>query len=253
MQVLFVDDDQVVTQSVQLVLQEKGYTCQTADLGADAIKLATKNQYDVIVLDIGLPDMDGFHVIRRLKMDGVKTPLLLQSGIAGKDLPAEAVALGVTDFLAKPFSVNELISRMEAVIAGSDQGPAQSAEPEPQAESPPSTGAAEQPSAKVAPSPPPALGPAAGREVPVAQAPEPEGANRRRGERTNVFEAALITDQGPPIPCAILNMSETGAAVRLSVPDQSCPTLFTLRPLEGPPRRCEVRWRRDDQIGVEFV
>lgn len=243
MQVLFVDDDQVVTQSVQLVLQEKGYMCQTADLGADAIKLAAKNQYDVIVLDIGLPDMDGFHVIRRLKMDGIKTPLLLQSGIAGQDLPAEAAALGVTDFLAKPFSVSELISRMESVIARSDRGPAQSDEPEPQAESMPPTSSAEQPSATVEPSPLPAPDPAA----------KPEGANRRRSERNPVFEGALITDQGPPIPCAILNMSETGAAVRLSVAEQPCPTRFTLQPLDGQPRRCEVRWRRDDQIGVEFV
>ncbi len=253
MQVLFVDDDEVVTQSVQMVLQEKGHVCQTADLGADALKLAAKNQYDVIVLDIGLPDMDGFHVIRRLKMDGIKTPLLLQSGIAGQDLPAEAAALGVTDFLAKPFSVNELITRMESVIARSHQGPAQSGEPEPQAASMPSTSPADQSSPMDKPSRAPAAAPAADRENPADPASEEEGTNRRRSERTPVFEAALITDQGPPIPCAIVNMSEIGAAIRISVPDQSCPTRFTLQPLDGLPRRCEVRWRRDDQIGVEFI
>lgn len=249
MQVLFVDDDEVVTQSVQMVLQEKGYVCQTADLGADAIKLATKTQYDVIVLDIGLPDMDGFHVIRRLKMEGIKTPLLLQSGIAGKDLPAEAAALGVTDFLAKPFSVNELITRMESVIARSDQGPDENTEPAPQAASMPPAVDADHPSAPARPSPPTDSDAGAS----AAQPAVPEDANRRRSDRTPVFEAALITDQGPPIPCAILNMSETGAAIRLSVSDQSCPTRFTLQPLDGLPRRCEVRWRRDDLVGVEFI
>jgi hypothetical protein len=96
-------------------------------------------------------------------------------------------------------------------------------------------------------------GPAADRHFDGAEASEPKGSDRRRAEREPVFEAALITDQGPPIPCAILNMSETGAAVRLSVPDQSCPTRFTLKPLNGDPRRCEVRWRRDDQVGIEFI
>lgn len=253
MQVLFVDDDEVVTQSVQMVLQEKGHMCQTADLGADAIKLASKNQYDVIVLDIGLPDMDGFHVIRRLKMDGIKTPLLLQSGIAGQDLPAEAAALGVTDFLAKPFSVNELITRMESVVTQSDHGPAESPDPEPEATAAPPVASAEEPPAPPEPAPPPLPDPAPAQTVSESDTPVSGGTNRRRNERTPVFEAALITDQGPPIPCAILNMSETGAAVRLSVPDQSCPTLFTLQPLDGQPRRCEVRWRRDDQIGVEFI
>lgn len=247
MHVLFVEDDEVVSQSVQLVLQERGHQCEIVDLGRDAIKRAKDNNYDVIVLDIGLPDMDGYHVIRRLKMDGIKTPVLLQSGLAGQDLPSEAADLGITEYLAKPFSVNELIARMESVIAGTqDNGPDPEAEPEAAAEADPGPLAEPGP---ISPMPPAASSPAktAGRSL------DADDDDRRRHLRASVYEAALITEQGPPIPCAIVNLSETGAAIRLSVPDQSCPTLFTLRPLEGPERRCEVRWRREDQIGVEFI
>lgn len=245
MHVLFVDDDKVVSQSVQLVLQQRGYDCETVDLGQDAIALAKDNAYDVIVLDIGLPDMDGYHVIRRLKMDGIKTPVLLQSGLAGQDLPSEAAALGITEYLAKPFSVNELIARMESVIANTVDE-----EPEPARESagepPPQAPAEAQPLA--APEPAPAQ-----RETPEKPVPSDDHDDRRRSARESIYEAALITEQGPPIPCAIINLSQTGAAIRLSIPDQPCPTLFTLRPLDGPERRCEVRWRREDQIGVEFI
>jgi len=60
-------------------------------------------------------------------------------------------------------------------------------------------------------------------------------------------------DGDEPIPCVILDISGGGAALRLTEPDQQCPTLFTLEPLEGAPRHCEVRWRRGDTLGVEFV
>jgi DNA-binding response OmpR family regulator len=234
MQVLFVDDDEVVSQSVKAVLGEKGHVCETADLGASAIALAKDNEYDVIVLDVGLPDMDGYHVIRRLKMEGIKTPVVLQSGLAGEEQSPEGPSLGITQFLTKPFSVSELIERIELVVGQTGAGqpapsPAPAAEPAPR------------------PAPPP---------EPQAQAPRQpaaDGAERRRAPRVAAFEAALITDEGELVPCAIVNISETGAALRVSLPEQKCPTLFTLRPLDGPERRCEVRWRREDQIGVEFT
>ena len=54
------------------------------------------------------------------------------------------------------------------------------------------------------------------------------------------------------IPCVILDISERGGALRITDPDQPCPTLFTLKPLDGPERLCEVRWRRGDRIGIEL-
>ncbi len=284
MHVLFVEDDEVVAQSVEAVLRKKGHSCQIAELGADAIALAKVNGYDIIVLDVGLPDMDGFHVIRRLKIEGVDTPVLLQSGLAGLDI-AEGAVLGVNEFLAKPFSVSELIERMEAIASpGSEGEPA--ADPEPVAEAHPVPGPGSEaqsvpgPDAEAGPEPDIELGPEPETDIEICLEPEPDieespeptdespltsgdepllthlpvkqSDERRRHPRAQMFGGALIMDRDIPIPCVILNMSEGGAALRLSDPDLECPTLFTLRPLEGPERRCEVRWRKGDHIGVEF-
>ena len=89
---------------------------------------------------------------------------------------------------------------------------------------------------------------------PPRSAPIPAAGNveRRQVARAKVYQAALILDGDRQIPCVILDRSEKGGALRITDPDQPCPTLFTLKPLDGPECRCEVRWRRGDRIGVEF-
>ncbi len=119
MNILFVEDDDGIAKTVEAALRSRGYTCDVAHLGEQAIALAKRNDYDILVLDFGLPDMDGFHVIRRMKLEGINTPVLLQSGLAGLDLSSKGAELGVNEFLPKPFSVNELIERISAVIARS--------------------------------------------------------------------------------------------------------------------------------------
>lgn len=308
MHVLFVDDDELVSQSVEEALRRAGHSCEIAELGSEAIALAKANTYDIVVLDIGLPDMDGYHVIRRLKLEGIRVPILLQSGLSDPDLVAEGAELGVEDFLPKPFSIKELISHMESVVVRSGDGttdprlrseaaseptpaPPSSPEPRPAPGSPADAGPAAatgpepapaaaqvaglQPADPAVTSPGPEVGPGPAPEVgrapnggadqePAPQAaaasnqepmpPAPSGAERRVHERVPTFGAALIKDNsGVPVPCAILNQSEGGAALRLSDEDQACPTRFSLEPFDGPARRCEVRWRRGDQIGVEFI
>ncbi len=118
MRILFVDDDAMLAQGVEMALREQGHTCELAELGKQAVMMSKRNSYDIVVLDVGLPDIDGCHVARLLKMDGVDTPVLLHSGLADPSLPEEAQELGVNGFLAKPFSIGELIEHMEAVLAG---------------------------------------------------------------------------------------------------------------------------------------
>jgi DNA-binding response OmpR family regulator len=227
MHVLFVDDDHALSQSVAMAFRNRGHTCQIAELGEQAVKL--DGAYDIIVLDVALPDIDGFEVIQLLKWEGVKIPVLLESGLSGRDLEAEAAVLGVDEFIAKPFNMDELIARMERVIARSDR-----------------TSAARAPESGGDP-------PAGSSELRSASVPTMGGAEQREHERTAMFGAALITDGDSHIPCVILDVSAGGAALRLTEPGQQCPTLFDLEPLDGPARRCEVRWRRGDTLGVEFT
>ncbi len=226
MNILFVDDDEVMAQSVEMALRANGHVCEIAGLGERAVALCKSNEYDIAVLDVGLPDIDGYHVVRRLKTEGVKTPVLLQTGLNDPDLPANAASLGVEDFLTKPFSIAELLERMEQVLArdGIDDSAC-----EPQASE---------------------------SVIPAARAdgevPETGRAERRRHERKAVVEAAVITDQESHIACVILNLSESGAGIRLSDAELDCPETFTLQPLDGEARRCTQRWRKDAMVGVKF-
>ena len=145
----------------------------------------------------------------------------------------QGAVLGVDEFIAKPFNIDELIARMETIVARAGS--------------------------KAAARPPePALveGEDAWSEAEEDHSDQERGWNgvdRRRHERTAMFGAALIMMGDEPIPCVILDISGGGAALRLTEQDQQCPTLFTLEPLDGAPRHCEVRWRRGDTLGVEFV
>jgi CheY-like chemotaxis protein len=240
MHVLLVEDDEVLTPIVERAIREAGHTCDTADQGGEAVALAKANRYDVMVLDADLRDMEGCQVVRLLKVEGIDLPVVMQSDVMDLNLPFVASSLGVKKFLTKPFSARELIGHMEAVagmlrpdVAEPEAAPRPEPALEPMPEPPPA--------ARVIPPPPGASPMPAG----------PSG-NRRREDRAVVYRAGLILDGDQQIPCAILDLSERGGALRISDPDQPCPTLFTLRPFDGPERRCEVRWRRGDRIGIEF-
>ncbi len=103
MRVLQVEDDPTAAQAVEQMLKAKGYACQTTAYGEEAVELAMDNHYDIILLDIMLPDIDGYEVLRRLQIAGVHTPVLIQSGIIGRDEMEKGVGFGVEDYLVKPF------------------------------------------------------------------------------------------------------------------------------------------------------
>ena len=241
--VLFVDDDAMVAENVEAALREKGHRCQTADRGDRALALAKAENYDIIVLEVELPDMDGLHFVRRMKLECIDTPVLLQSQILDKEIETEGAALGVTKFLAKPYSVGELIARITSVVGGPE---------EPDLTPISDRGA---PAGRVA------SGPSASAPAPVTH-PEPSwpsstgtnGSTPTQDGGASEHEAAVITDlNGNPIPCVILTKTEETGTLKLSAPDVDCPKSFTLEPVDGSARICIVRWRKGAELGVEFI
>jgi DNA-binding response OmpR family regulator len=117
MQVLYVDDDPSMTMTVQLMLRSAGHSCDTTDLGERAVTLARTLDYDAIILDIMLPDIDGYEVIERLREAEVKTPLLIQTGLVDRNQPEDSQAFGANDILIKPFGKDELIDHLERIVS----------------------------------------------------------------------------------------------------------------------------------------
>ena len=116
MRVLMVEDDDVVARSLELMLKSEGFTVLSASLGEDAIDLVKHYDHDIIILDLGLPDMTGFDVLRSLRRAKVGTPVLVLSGDSEVQSRVAAFSLGADDYLIKPFHKDELVARLRAVI-----------------------------------------------------------------------------------------------------------------------------------------
>lgn len=114
MHVLQVEDDKTTARAVELMLRSEGYDCETTAFGEDAVRLAKENDYDLILLDIMLPDIDGYEVLKRLQELNVQSPVLIQSGLVRED--QDRAALGVANCLVKPFNKQELKRRIDDVI-----------------------------------------------------------------------------------------------------------------------------------------
>ena len=116
MRVLLVEDDKASSRSIEMMLRSEGYVCDSTDLGEDGLEIGKLYDYDLIVLDLMLPDMDGFEVLRRLRAANVHTPILILSGLAEPDHKIKGLEIGADDYLTKPFDKNELIARIQAVV-----------------------------------------------------------------------------------------------------------------------------------------
>ncbi len=116
MRVLLIEDDSATAASIEMMLKSEGFICDTTDLGEDGLEIGKLYDYDIIVLDLMLPDIDGYEVLRRLRAARVRTPILILSGMAELDNKIKGLGFGADDFLAKPFDRRELIARIQAIV-----------------------------------------------------------------------------------------------------------------------------------------
>ena len=116
MRVLLVEDDPTTSKSIELMLTHANLNVYTTDLGEEGIDLAKLYDYDLILLDIGLPDMTGHEVLRQLRLARVETPILILSGADDTDSKIRGFGSGADDYLTKPFHRDELVARIHAII-----------------------------------------------------------------------------------------------------------------------------------------
>jgi two-component system cell cycle response regulator CtrA len=125
MRVLLIEDDSGTAKSIELMLKTEGLNVYTTDLGEEGVDLGKVYDYDIILLDLKLPDMSGFDVLRSLRVGKVATPVLILSGLASIEDKIKGLGLGADDYLAKPFHKDELVARIHAIVRRS-KGHAQS-------------------------------------------------------------------------------------------------------------------------------
>jgi two-component system cell cycle response regulator CtrA len=116
MRVLLIEDDSAMARSIELMLRSESFNVYTTDLGEEGIDLGKLYDYDIIVLDLQLPDMSGFEVLRALRVAKVQTPILILSGNAIVEAKVKALGFGADDYMTKPFHKDELIARIQAVV-----------------------------------------------------------------------------------------------------------------------------------------
>jgi len=125
MRVLLIEDDSATAQSIELMLKSESFNVYTTDLGEEGIDLSKVYDYDIILLDLNLPDMSGFEVLRSVRLSRVRTPVLILSGLAGVEDKIKGLGFGADDYMTKPFHKDELVARIHAIVRRS-RGHAQS-------------------------------------------------------------------------------------------------------------------------------
>jgi two-component system cell cycle response regulator CtrA len=116
MRVLLVEDDSATARSIELMLRSGGFVVDTSEFGEDGIEVGKLYDYDIILLDLMLPDIDGYEVLKRLRAQKVTTPILILSGLSEMDNKLKGLGFGADDYLTKPFDRRELIARIQAIV-----------------------------------------------------------------------------------------------------------------------------------------
>ena len=230
MRILLVEDEPQVGKAVELMLKSMKHRTDWVMRGEEAVAHAVNELYDLILLDVMLPGMDGYEVLQQLRAAGIETPVIVQTGLIRQDEAKMGFSLGVADYLIKPFNRDQLKTRIDLALARTQEG-----EPEPE------------------PAPEPEPEPAPGRKPVIRLAPRP-GRERRESERASVLQGAVIVYRAATcsMDCVVLNLSDGGAALQpADLPH--CPDEFTLRIHMGPSYKCVVCWRYRNKLGVRFV
>jgi len=125
MRILLVEDDPMTSKSIEMMLASANLNVYATDLGEEGIDLAKLYDYDLILLDINLPDMNGHEVLRQLRLAKIETPILILSGMDDTENKIKGFGFGADDYMTKPFHREELVARIHAIVRRS-KGHAQS-------------------------------------------------------------------------------------------------------------------------------
>ena len=116
MRVLMIEDDRAVARGIELTLKAEGFNVYVTDLGEEGIDLGKIYDYDLILLDLSLPDMNGMEVLRTLRAGRIDTPVMILSGSGETETKVKTLGGGADDYITKPFNRDELIARIHAVV-----------------------------------------------------------------------------------------------------------------------------------------
>ena len=116
MRALLVEDEVIAAKGIALMLTSGGAVVDTTDTGEEALELVRHYDYDIVVLDLMLPDMDGYEVVRRMRAGRIEVPVLILSGLSRPQAKVKGFGLGADDFITKPFDKAELLARIQAVV-----------------------------------------------------------------------------------------------------------------------------------------
>ncbi|QIK41394.1 response regulator transcription factor CtrA [Pontivivens nitratireducens] len=125
MRILLVEDDPATARNIELMLANANFNVYATDLGEEGVDLARLYDYDLIILDLNLPDMHGHEVLKQLRLAKIDTPILILSGMDDADTKIRGFGYGADDYLTKPFHREELVARIHAIVRRS-KGHAQS-------------------------------------------------------------------------------------------------------------------------------
>lgn len=117
--ILVVEDEKPTAESLRLILETAGYLVDLAEIGADGLNMGRFNEYDLILLDLMLPDLDGREVLKGLKQSRVSTPVLILSGLTSEEIKLQGFSLGAEAYLTKPFETDALLDRIRQLTEGS--------------------------------------------------------------------------------------------------------------------------------------
>lgn len=116
MRVLLVEDDALAARGLALILRSGGAVVDGADTGEEALELVRHYDYDIVLLDLLLPDLEGYEVVRRMRAARIEVPVLILSGLSRPQAKVKGFGVGADDFMTKPFDQSELLARMQAVV-----------------------------------------------------------------------------------------------------------------------------------------
>ncbi len=116
MRILLIEDDRAVARGIDLALRAEGFNVYATDLGEEGVDLGKIYDYDLILLDLSLPDMSGMDVLRTLRVARIDTPIMILSGSAEIETKVKTLGGGADDYITKPYNRDELVARIHAVI-----------------------------------------------------------------------------------------------------------------------------------------